>query len=61
MRDEIAKLSSIQQLAHMIIAENTPVSSGFADVVTALLLFLTLPVTVAIQPRSFFKLKVIKN
>ena len=44
MRDEIANLSSVhQQLAHMLIVENTSVSSGFADVVTALLLFLTLP------------------
>ena len=54
MRDEIANLSSVhQQLAHMLIVENTSVSSGFADVglVTALLLFLTLPVPVARQPR----------
>ena len=53
MRDEIANLSSVhQQLAHMLIVENTSVSSGFADVglVTALL-FLTLPVPVARQPR----------
>ena len=54
MRDEIANLSSVhQQLAHMLIVENTSVPSGFADVglVTALLLFLTLPVPVARQPR----------
>ena len=54
MRDEIANLSSVhQQLAHMLIVENTSVSSGFADVglVTALLLFLTLPVPVARQRR----------
>ena len=54
MLDEIANLSSVhQQLAHMLIVENTSVPSGFADVglVTALLLFLTLPVPVARQRR----------
>jgi len=34
-------------------------SSAFSDVITALLLFLTLPVTVATADRSFSKLKII--
>jgi len=45
----------------MLIVENTSLSSGFADVATALLLFLALPVTVASAERSFSKLKIIKN
>ena len=62
MRDKMANLSSVhQQLAHMLIVKNTSVPSGVADVVTALLLFLTLPVTVATAEGSFSKLKVIKN
>jgi len=36
-------------------------TSGFTDVVTALLLFLTLPVTSATAERSFSKLRLIKN
>jgi hypothetical protein len=61
MQAEIAKLHCIKELAHMLIVENASVSSGFADIVTALLLFLTLPVTVATAERSFSKLKIIKN
>ena len=61
MQAEIAKLHSITELAHMLIVENTSVSSGCADIVTALLLFLTLPVTVAAAERSSSKLKIIKN
>jgi hypothetical protein len=61
MRYEIAKLSNVKQLAHMIIVENSSLSSSFADVATALLLFLTLPVKVATAERSFSKLKIIKN
>ena len=58
---KIAKLHSITELAHMLIVENALVSSGIADIVTALLLFLTLPVTVAPAERSFWKLNIIKN
>ena len=58
---EITKFHSITELAHMLILENASVSSGFADIVTALLLLLTLPVTVATAERSFSKLKIIKN
>lgn len=61
MQGEIAKLNSVRQLARMLIVENSSVSSGFTEVVTALLLFLTLPVTVATAERSFSKLKLIKN
>ena len=45
----------------MLIVENASVSSGFAEIVTALLLVLTHPVTVATAERSFSTLKIIKN
>lgn len=41
--------------------KNDTLSSNFPDVVTALILFLTLPVTVATAERSFSRLKLIKN
>jgi hypothetical protein len=61
MQGEIAKVKNVKQLAHMLIIENASVSSGFADVVTALILFLTIPVSVATAERSFSKLKIIKS
>ena len=61
IQSEIAKLSTVQQLADMLIVKNATVSSGFIDVITALILFLTLPVTGATAKRSFSKLKLIKN
>lgn len=61
LKIEIAKVQSIRQLAHMLIVEHSAVSSAFPDVFTALVLFLTLPVTVAGAERSFSKLKIIKS
>ena len=51
----------VLRLAHLLIVDNASVSSGFADVVTALILFLTIPVTVAITERTFLKLKIIMS
>lgn len=45
----------------MLIFYYGAVSSAFADDVTAFVLFLTLPVTVASAERSFSKLKIIKS
>ena len=45
----------------MLIVENASVSSGFAVIVTAMLLVLMLLVTVATAERSFSKLKLLKN
>ena len=61
LRSQIITLSSVQQVAHLLIVEYSAVASAFTDVVTALLLFLTLPVTVASAERSFSKLRLIKN
>lgn len=45
----------------MLLVNHPTVTSTFSEVCTALLLFLTLPVTVATSECSFSKLKLIKN
>jgi hypothetical protein len=45
----------------MLIVENCTIASSFGNVCTALLLFLTIPVTVASCERSLSKLTIIKN
>ena len=45
----------------MLTVKNVAVSFGFIDLITALILFLTLPVTVATAERSFSKFKLIKK
>ena len=54
-------MSSVKDLAHLLIVDYSAMASAFTDVVTALLLFLTLPVSVATAERSFSKLRLIKN
>lgn len=58
---EISQKSSVLQLAKMLVVDYNCVTSTFGEVCTALLLFLTLPVTVATAERSFSKLKLIKT
>ncbi len=60
-KSEIAQLSSVKDLAHLLIVDHAALTSTFTEVVSALLLFLTLPVTVATAERSFSKLRLIKN
>ena len=43
----ISQQSSVQQIAKMLIVDNHSVTSAFGEVCIALLLFLTVPVTVA--------------
>jgi hypothetical protein len=61
LKSEIGKLSSVKDLAHLLIVDYAAMTSAFTDVVSALLLFLTLPVSVATAERSFSKLRLIKN
>lgn len=61
LKNKIGNLKGIKEFAHFLIVENDTLASNFAEVYTALILFLTLPVTVASSERSFSKLKVIKN
>ena len=61
LRDSIAKVKTIPELAKLLIVENNCISASFAEVCTVFLLFLTIPVTVASAERSFSKLKLIKS
>lgn len=58
--EEIKKMSTVRELADFLLT-NTTLSSSFAEVITACMLYLTLPVTVASAERSFNKLKLIKT
>ena len=49
----ISQQSSVQQIAKMLIVDNHSVTSAFGEVCTALVLFLTVPVTVATAEQSF--------
>lgn len=60
-RDEIEKSSCIRDLADLLIIKNHFMSCSFPEVCTALMLFLTIPVTTASAERSFSKLKLIKT
>lgn len=57
IKDE--KLKTIKLLGSFII--NNDLSSSFPDVLSACVIFLTMPITVAGAERSFSKLKLIKN
>lgn len=61
LKTQIEKLNSVKQLADLLIIENVALSTSFQEVCTALILFLTIPVTVATAERSFSKLKIIKT
>lgn len=58
---QISGMTTAQDLAKFFIVENNCIASSFSDVCTALILFLTIPVTVASAECSFSKLKLIKN
>jgi len=61
LKSKIAKLSSVKDHPCLLIADNIAMTSSFTDVVTALLLFLMLPVAIAIAEPSFSKLCFIKS
>ena len=61
LKGEISKVSCIKDLANMLIIENHSISASFPEICTAMLLFLTIPVTTASAERSFSKLKLVKN
>jgi len=60
-KDDIRQLSTVAQLADFLIIKNYSLLPTFPNLYTAVLLFLTLPVTVATAERSFTKLKLIKT
>ena len=61
LKTQILNVKSIRQLADLLIVKNQCISSNFAEVCSAFLIFLTLPVTVASAEGSFSKLKLIKS
>ncbi|XP_064111319.1 zinc finger MYM-type protein 1-like [Macrobrachium nipponense] len=61
LKGEISKVSSIKDLGNMLIIENHSISASFPEVCTAMLMFLTIPVTTASAERSFSTLKLVKN
>ncbi|XP_077294880.1 zinc finger MYM-type protein 1-like [Arctopsyche grandis] len=61
LREKIEKIDSVHNLAKLFICDFYTINSSFPDIATAIILFLTLPVTVATAERSFSKLKLIKN
>uniref|UniRef100_H3B0B3 DUF4371 domain-containing protein n=1 Tax=Latimeria chalumnae TaxID=7897 RepID=H3B0B3_LATCH len=60
LKSEISKQLSVKDLANMLIVDNNALASSFSEVCTVLL-FLTIPITVASAERSFSKLKLRKN
>uniref|UniRef100_H2ZY62 HAT C-terminal dimerisation domain-containing protein n=1 Tax=Latimeria chalumnae TaxID=7897 RepID=H2ZY62_LATCH len=61
LKSEISKQSSVKDLANILIVDNNALASSFSEFCTVLLLFLTIPVTVASAEHSFSKIKLIKN
>lgn len=61
LKSSITKLTTVKELVNLLIVENFALSACFPDVCTVLILFLTMPITVATAERSFSKLKLIKN
>ena len=57
----LSALKSIKDLAEFIWITHSESSSSFPDIITACLLYLTLPVTVASAERSFSNLKLIQT
>jgi len=58
---KLADVKTIRELAEFLLIKHAELSSSFSEVITACLLYLTLPVTVASAERSFSKLKLIKT
>lgn len=61
MREKIRELSTVTELARLLIVDNSIIASSVPDLCTLLQLYLTLPVTTATPERSFSKLKIIKT
>ncbi|XP_063791681.1 zinc finger MYM-type protein 1-like [Pseudophryne corroboree] len=61
LKPSISKLSTVEDMAKLLIVDDSVLSSSFTEVCTAIILFLFITVTVATAERSFSKLKIIKN
>ncbi|QQP52346.1 Uncharacterized protein FKW44_004473, partial [Caligus rogercresseyi] len=61
LKQRISQVKTVRELAKMLLIENSCITASFGEVCTVLMLFLTIPVTVASAERSFSKLKLIKS
>ncbi|MCP3851515.1 MAG: hAT transposon family protein [Gammaproteobacteria bacterium] len=61
MQAELEKLTTISQIAELLIVKHSSIMTSVPDVATAFKIFLTISVTVSSAERSFSKLKLIKN
>lgn len=61
LKNQISQLNSTRDLAQLLMVKNHSLTASFPEVCTAILLFLTIPVTSASAERSFSKLKIIKG
>lgn len=61
LKRDITPSMSIKEFANLLVQKYGCLESEFSEVYTALMLFLTLPVTTAGVERSFSKLKIIKD
>ncbi|KAE9522395.1 hypothetical protein AGLY_017226 [Aphis glycines] len=61
LKNQISQLNSTRDLAQLLMVKNHSLTASFPEVCTALLLFLTIPVTSASAERSFSKLNIIKG
>uniref|UniRef100_A0A6P7FT20 Uncharacterized protein LOC114333770 n=1 Tax=Diabrotica virgifera virgifera TaxID=50390 RepID=A0A6P7FT20_DIAVI len=60
-KTELKTMSTVKELADLLLIDHSSLSSTYPDVCTACVMYLTVPVTVAKAERSFSKLKIIKN
>ena len=60
-REKIAHLTSAKVMASFLIVENASLATTYPDVCMAYVMYMTVPVTVAMGERSFSKLKLNKN
>lgn len=61
LKNHISQLNSTRDLTLLLMVKNHSLTVSFLEVCTALLLFLTIPVTPVSAERSFSKLKFIKE
>lgn len=61
LKDDLKDDMGVRDLANLLLQKYSVLESDFNEVIMLLLLFLTLPVTVATAERSFSKLKILKN
>lgn len=61
LKNQVSQLNSTRNFAQLLMVKNHSLTVSFPEVCTALLLFLTIPVTSVSAERSFSKLKIIKG